>query len=128
MLSVGAILNVRISGMRKMVIVERCKFAQLLRSYKKSLYLNRVLEHICRQYRSYVTLTADEVCELIELDRDTVIRKTLHGRLRADTVNGVRYYDIMDLINLKDSIESQYIFRQTMDCAVPDTSIRIVDR
>lgn len=67
--------------MRKMVIVERCKFAQLLRSYKKSLYLNRVLEHICRQYRSYVTLTADEVCELIELDRDTVIRKTLHGRL-----------------------------------------------
>jgi hypothetical protein len=86
------------------------------------------LEHICRQYRSYVTLTADEVCELIELDRDTVIRKTLHGRLRADTVNGVRYYDIMDLINLKDSIESQYIFRQTMDCAVPDTSIRIVDR
>ena len=108
-----------------MIIIERSKFAQLMRNYKKALYMGIILEHICRERRNAITLTTMEICELLHLDYADVRKYTDRGRIRYDLIKGIRYYDIMDLINLKDRIDSQYIFRQTMDWAVPDTSIKI---
>ena len=100
--------------MKKMIIIERSRFARLLRNYRKSLYMNTLL-----------TLTAEEICELLQLDPEEVRRRTLRGRLRYDEIDGIRYYDLIDLIDLKDSLDSQLIFRQTMDSAVPDTAIQV---
>mgnify|MGYP005852201389 CR=1 FL=1 len=111
--------------MKKMIIIERSKFAQIMRNYKKALHMSAVLEHICRERKSAITLTTAEICELIQLDLSDVAKHTQRGRLRCDMVKGVRYYDIMDLINLKDLLDSQAIFRQTMDQAIPDTAIKI---
>lgn len=72
-----------------------------------------------------LTLTAEEICELLQLDPEEVRRRTLRGRLRYDEIDGIRYYDLIDLIDLKDSLDSQLIFRQTMDSAVPDTAIQV---
>ena len=111
--------------MKKMIIIERSRFARLLRNYRKSLYLNTLLTHICKQRRTLLTLTAEEICELLQLDPEEVRRRTLRGRLRYDEIDGIRYYDLIDLIDLKDSLDSQLIFRQTMDSAVPDTAIHV---
>ena len=111
--------------MKKMIIIERSRFARLLRNYRKSLYLNTLLTHICKQRRTLLTLTAEEICELLQLDPEEVRRRTLRGRLRYDEIDGIRYYDLIDLIDLKDSLDSQLIFRQTMDSAVPDTAIQV---
>ena len=110
--------------MKKMIIIERSRFARLLRNYRKSLYMNTLLTHICKQRRTLLTLTAEEICELLQLDPEEVRRRTLRGRLRYDEIDGIRYYDLIDLIDLKDSLDSQLIFRQTMDSAVPDTAIQ----
>ena len=111
--------------MKKMIIIERSRFARLLRNYRKSLYMNTLLTHICKQRRTLLTLTAEEICELLQLDPEEVRRRTLRGRLRYDESDGIRYYDLIDLIDLKDSLDSQLIFRQTMDSAVPDTAIQV---
>ena len=111
--------------MKKMIIIERSEFAQLVRNYKKALNMNAILEHACRERRCALTMTAIEVCELIHLTMDDVIKQTVRGRLRFDEVQSIRYYDVMDLINLKYRLDSQTIFRQTMDQAIPDTAIRI---
>ena len=111
--------------MKKMIIIERSRFARLLRNYRKSLYMNTLLTHICKQRRTLLTLTAEEICELLQLDPEEVRRRTLRGRLRYDEIDGIRYYDLIDLIDLKDSLDSQLIFRQTMDSAVPDTAIQV---
>lgn len=110
--------------MKKMIIIERSRFARLLRNYRKSLYLNTLLTHICKQRRTLLTLTAEEICELLQLDPEEV-RRDLRGRPRYDEIDGIRYYDLIDLIDLKDSLDSQLIFRQTMDSAVPDTAIQV---
>ena len=106
--------------MKKMIIIERSRFARLLRNYRKSLYMNTLLTHICKQRRTLLTLTAEEICELLQLDPEEVRRRTLRGRLRYDEIDGIRYYDLIDLIDLKDSLD-----RQTMDSAVPDTAIQV---
>lgn len=108
-----------------MIIIERSEFAQLVRNYKKALNMNAILEHVCRERRYGLTMTAIEVCELIHLNMEDVIKQTARGRLRFDEVQSIRYYDVMDLINLKDRLDSQTIFRQTMDQAIPDTAIKI---
>jgi len=42
--------------MKKMIIIERSRFARLLRNYRKSLYMNTLLTHICKQRRTLLTL------------------------------------------------------------------------
>ena len=109
--------------MKKMIIIERSRFARLLRNYRKSLYMNTLLTHICKQRRTLLTLTAEEICELLQLDPEEV--RTILSRVRYQQIDGIRYYDLIDLIDLKDSLDSQLIFRQTMDSAVPDTAIQV---
>ena len=55
----------------------------------------------------------DEVCELIKLDPAEIEKQRLSGRLRfAEEENGTRHYSIVDIINLKDSIDWKVINRQ----------------
>lgn len=55
----------------------------------------------------------DEVCELINLDPAEIEKQRLSGRLHfAEEENGTRHYSIVDIINLKDSIDWKVINRQ----------------
>ena len=54
--------------MRKMIKVESGSFAALVRSYKKSLNMLSVLQHICEDNCVELSMLPDVESELINLD------------------------------------------------------------
>ena len=88
-------------------------FTALVRSYKKSLNMLAVLQHICQENDVALSMLPDEVCELIGLDPAEIEKQRLNGRLRfAEEEDGTRHYSIADIINLKDSIDGKLINKQ----------------
>lgn len=82
---------------------------------KGKIYYRRsdVLQHICEDNCVELSMLPDEVCELINLDPAEIEKQRLSGRLRfAEEENGTRHYSIVDIINLKDSIDWKVINRQ----------------
>ncbi|MBS7574858.1 hypothetical protein KG118_11895 [Bacteroides sp. NSJ-90] len=107
--------------MRKMIKIESSSFAALVRSYKKSLNMLAVLQHICEDNSVELSMLPDEVCELIGLEPAEIEKQRLNGRLRfAEEENGTRHYSIVDIINLKDSIDSRRINRQVEELSFED--------
>lgn len=99
--------------MRRMIKIESSSFATLVRNYKKSLNMLAVMQHICQDNNVALSMLPDEVCELINLDPAEIEKQRLNGRLRfAEEENGTRHYSIVDIINLKDSIDGKAIARQ----------------
>ena len=99
--------------MKKMIKIESSSFAALVRSYKKSLNMLAVLQHICQENDVALSMLPDEVCELINLDPAEIEKQRLSGRLRfAEEENGTKHYSIVDIINLKDSIDWKIINKQ----------------
>ena len=99
--------------MKKMIKLESGSFAALVRSYKKSLNMLAVLQHICQENDVALSMLPDEVCELINLDPAEIEKQRLSGRLRfAEEESGTKHYSIVDIINLKDSIDWKVINRQ----------------
>ena len=97
-----------------MIKVESGSFAALVRSYKKSLNMLAVLQHICEDNCVELSMLPDEVCELINLDPAEIEKQRLSGWLRfAEEENGIRHYSIVDIINLKDSIDCK-VFTRTL--------------
>lgn len=97
----------------KMIKIESSSFAALVRSYKKSLNMLAVLQHICQENDVALSMLPDEVCELIGLDPAEIEKQRLNGRLRfAEEEDGTRHYSITDIINLKDSIDGKLINKQ----------------
>ena len=93
--------------------IESSSFAALVRSYKKSLNMLAVLQHICQENDVALSMLPDEVCELIGLDPAEIEKQRLNGRLRfAEEEDGTRHYSITDIINLKDSIDGKLINKQ----------------
>ena len=99
--------------MKKMMKIESSSFTALGRSYKKSLNMLAVLQHICQENDVALSMLPDEVCELIGLDPAEIEKQRLNGRLRfAEEEDGTRHYSIADIINLKDSIDGKLINKQ----------------
>lgn len=97
----------------KKIKIESGSFAALVRSYKKSLNMLAVLQHICQENDVALSMLPDEVCELINLDPAEIEKQRLSGRLRfAEEGNGTKHYSIVDIINLKDSIDWKVINKQ----------------
>ena len=67
--------------MRKMIKIESSSFAALVRSYKKSLNMLAVLQHICEDNSVELSMLPDEVCELIGLEPAEIEKQRLNGRL-----------------------------------------------
>ena len=65
-----------------MIKIESGSFAALVRSYKKSLNMLAVLQHICQENDVALSMLPDEVCELINLDPAEIEKRRLSGRLR----------------------------------------------
>lgn len=103
----------------KMIKIESSSFAALVRSYKKSLNMLAVLQHICQENDVALSMLPDEVCELIGLDPAEIEKQRLNGRLRfAEEEDGTRHYSITDIINLKDSIDGKLINKQVEELSL----------
>lgn len=99
--------------MRRMIKIESSSFAALVRNHKKTLNMLAVMQHICQDNNVALSMLPDEVCELIDLDPVEIEKQRLNGRLRfVEEENGTRHYSIVDIINLKDSIDSKAIAKQ----------------
>ena len=99
--------------MKNIIKIESSSFTALVRSYKKSLNMLAVLQHICQENDVALSMLPDEVCELIGLDPAEIEKQRLNGRLRfAEEEDGTRHYSIADIINLKDSIDGKLINKQ----------------
>ena len=48
--------------MKKMILIERSKFALLVRSHMKASNMLLVLQHVCRERRISLSMTQEEVC------------------------------------------------------------------
>ena len=94
-----------------MIKIESGSFAALVRSYKKSLNMLAVLQHICQENDVALSMLPDEVCELINLDPAEIEKQRLSLRF-AEEENGTKHYSIVDIINLKDSIDWKVINKQ----------------
>ena len=68
--------------MKKMILIERSKFALLVRSHMKASNMLLVLQHVCRERRISLSMTQEEVCQLIRLDPDFVEKYKRRGRIR----------------------------------------------
>ena len=87
---------------------------------------NRLELLIQNNSRPSLSMTQEEVCQLIRLDPDFVEKYKRRGKLcPVEDQDGKQYYNVLDFINLKDMQESKRIFYQTMEQAVPDTAITI---
>lgn len=63
----------------------------------------------------------DEVCELIGLDSAEIEKQWLNGRLRfTEEENGTKHYSIVDIINLKDAIDSKKINQQVDNMSIEE--------
>ena len=112
--------------MKKMIRNERRKFALHVRSHMKATNMLLGLQDVCRESRSSLSRTQEEVGELSRLDPDFVEKYKRRGKLcPVEDQDGKQYYNVLDFINLKDMQESKRIFYQTMEQAVPDTAIII---
>ena len=93
--------------MKKMILIERSKFALLVRSHMKASNMLLVLQHVCRERRISLSMTQEEVCQLIRLDPDFVEKYKRRGKLcPVEDQDGKQYYNVLDFINLKDMQES----------------------
>lgn len=63
----------------KKIKIESGSFAALVRSYKKSLNMLAVLQHICQENDVALSMLPDEVCELINLDPAEIEKQRLSG-------------------------------------------------
>ena len=70
--------------MKKMIKIESGSFAALVRSYKKSLNMLAVLQHICQENDVALSMLPDEVCELINLDPAEIEKQTRARSARSD--------------------------------------------
>ena len=99
--------------MKKMIKIESSSFTALVRTYRTSLNMLAVLQHIRQENDVALSMLPDEVCELIGLDPAEIEKQRLNGRLRfAEEEDGTRHYSIADIINLKDSIDGKLINKQ----------------
>lgn len=78
-----------------MIKVESGSFAALVRSYKKSLNMLAVLQHICEDNCVELSMLPDEVCELINLD-PAEIEKQRFERTAAFCGRGERDQALFD--------------------------------
>ncbi len=96
--------------MGKSITVERDILVSLIRNYKKSLNMLCILQYVCEQYSLELSMLPEEVCELIGLAPQEIERQRERGRLRyVEEEDGTKYYSIIDLINLKDTIDCKRI-------------------
>ena len=90
-----------------MIKIESGSFAALVRSYKKSLNMLAVLQHICQENDVALSMLPDEVCELINLDPAEIEKQRLSGRLRfAEEENGTKHYSIVDIISVAVCVDN----------------------
>ena len=81
----------------KVIMIERNKFASLVKAHRKCLQM---------------TFTLEEICELLQISREEVERQRQKGYIRFVHRNGMTVYEITDILRLKNMLEMGGVYRK----------------
>jgi len=108
----------------KVIVLERNRFAMLVKIHRKSLLMLEVLTYICRIRNIDLVMTLEEVCQVLNLDAALVEQYRQKGLLRSYEENGLRLYEAADLVRLKAALEMIDIYRRINKAAIIPSSLK----
>lgn len=108
----------------KVIVLERNRFAMLVKIHRKSLLMLEVLTYICRIRNIDLVMTLEEVCQVLNLDAALVEQYRQKGLLRSYEGNGLRLYEAADLVRLKAALEMIDIYRRINKAAIIPSSLK----
>ena len=108
----------------KVIVLERNRFAMLVKIHRKSLLMLEVLTYICRIRNLDLVMTLEEVCQVLNLDAALVEQYRQKGLLRSYEENGLRLYEAADLVRLKAALEMIDIYRRINKAAIIPSSLK----
>ena len=91
----------------KVIVIERNKFAALVKSHRKCLQMLNILTYIYTVKEVSLTLTLQEICEVLHMTPEEVEIQRQKGYIRFTTV-----YEITDLLRLENMLEMGSIYRK----------------
>ena len=91
----------------KVIVIERNKFAALVKSHRKCLQMLNILTYIYTVKEVSLTLTLQEICEVLHMTPEEVEIQRQKGYIRFMTV-----YEITDLLRLENMLEMGSIYRK----------------
>ena len=98
----------------KVIVIERNKFATLVKSHRKCLQMLNILTYIytVKEVSLTLTLTLLEICEVLQMTPEEVEIQRQKGYIRFTTHKGMTVYEITDLLRLKNMLEMGNIYRK----------------
>ena len=106
----------------KVIVLERNRFAMLVKVHRKSLLMLEVLTYICRIRNIDLVMTLEEVCHVLRMDAAVVEQHRHKGLLRSYEENGLRLYEAADLVRLKAALDMIDIYRRINKAAIIPSS------
>ena len=94
----------------KVIMIERNKFASLVKAHRKCLQMLSILAYACATKEVQLTFTLEEICELLQMSREEVQRQK--GYIRFVHRNGMTVYETTDILRLKNMLEMGGIYRK----------------
>ena len=93
----------------KVIVIERNKFASLVKSHRKCL---QMLTYIYTVKEVSLTLTLQEICEVLHMTPEEVEIQRQKGYIRFTTQKGMTVYEITDLLRLENMLEMGSVYRK----------------
>ena len=78
----------------KVIVIERNKFAALVKSHRKCLQMLNILTYIYTVKEVSLTLTLQEICEVLHMTPEEVEIQRQKGYIRFTTQKGMTVYEI----------------------------------
>ena len=108
----------------KVIVIERNRFAMLVKMHRKSLLIVDVLTYICRVRDVSLVMTLEEVCQVLRLDAETIEQHRRKGLLRSYEEEGLRLYEVSDLVRLKAALDMVDVYRRINKAAISPSSVK----
>ena len=97
-------------------MIERNKFAALVKAHRKCLQILSILTYTVKEVQ--LTFTLEEICELLQMTREEVETQRQKGYIRFSVQNGITVYEITDILRLKNMLEMGKIYRKIDGMAI----------
>ena len=89
----------------KVIMIERNKFASLVKAHRKCLQMLSILAYACATKEVQLTFTLEEICELLQMSREEVERQRQKDYIYLVHRNGMTVYEISGIPCLKNMLE-----------------------
>lgn len=93
-------------------VCDRTLIPALVKSHRKCLQMLNILTYIYTVKEVSLTLTLQEICEVLHMTPEEVEIQRQKGYIRFTTQKGMTVYEITDLLRLENMLEMGSIYRK----------------